>query len=160
MSTSWRVVSSSLLMLIAGAAVAATEHNVPERALPDGLILQMFGLGIGTIAITWVLIPAIFAWRNQLDVLIDLLKEGAIMRFVTVTYIVIVAVTLAIIDRMDGDKVSTLLASIAGYVLGQAVSARKASPEREDREGGKKRMSSLVTPDPQPRPSQAITASE
>src|ERR1700687_3011337 len=66
--------------------------------------------------ITWTSIPIIFAWQGKLDDLLDILRRGTVMRFVTVTYIVLVVVTLALVGRMDGDKVSTILASIAGYV--------------------------------------------
>jgi hypothetical protein len=123
-----------LVLLFLVPAVTAFAQNVKPGPTPlkEESILMMFGIGIGTIAVTWTLIPWIFARQNQLDDLIDILKKGTLMRFVTVTYIVIVVVTLAIIDRLDGDKVSTLLASIAGYVLGQTT--RSNDETREERE--------------------------
>ena len=119
------------LLLSAGGAMAHDTAATARAALPNDIILYMFLGGIGAISVTWVLVPWIFARRDKLDDLIDLLRHGAVMRFVTVTYIVIVAVTLAIVDRLDGDKVATLLASIAGYVLGQATSSKEKG--REDR---------------------------
>src|SRR3954447_12787393 len=107
------------LLLSADRAMAQTVGTTPTP-LPKDIILWMFAGGIGAISITWVLVPWIFASRDKLDDLVELVRHGAVMRFVTVTYIVIVAVTLAIVDRLEGDKVATLLASIAGYVLGQA----------------------------------------
>src|SRR5947207_8760575 len=91
------------LLLSAGNALAQGAGTKPP--LPTNIIMWMFIGGIGAISITWVLVPWIFASRDKLDDLVDLLREGAVMRFVTVTYIVIVAVTLAIVDRLDGDKV-------------------------------------------------------
>jgi hypothetical protein len=55
----------------------------------------------------------IFARQGKLDDLVDILRRGTVMRFVTVTYIVLVVVTLALVGRMDRDKVSTILVSIA-----------------------------------------------
>ena len=153
------------LFLSAGSALAQNHVNpVPTTPpLPTNVIMWMFIGGIGAISITWVLVPWIFASRDKLDDLVDLLREGAVMRFVTVTYIVIVAVTLAIVDRLDGDKVSTLLASIAGYVLGQATIAKRE--ERADAKEAKEaketrraaaaaEQSSLVRTDERPRPAQ------
>jgi hypothetical protein len=142
------------LLFIAGSAMAQGQAAAGQTPLPKDIILWMFAGGIGAISITWVLVPWIFASRDKLDDLVDLLRHGSVMRFVTVTYIVIVAVTLAIVDRLDGDKVSTLLASIAGYVLGQATTSR-----REEREIVEPRRpvaaaepAGLVRPDERPRP--------
>ena len=147
------------LLLSAGRAMAQTVGTAPTP-LPRDIILWMFAGGIGAISITWVVVPWIFASRDKLDDLVELVRHGAVMRFVTVTYIVIVAVTLAIVDRLEGDKVATLLASIAGYVLGQATSSRR--DEREERAARTPTTaetqppSTLVRPDERPRPAQPV----
>jgi hypothetical protein len=148
---------SSLFSVVS--AMAQGQVGTTPTPLPRDIILYMFAGGIGAISITWVLVPWIFASRDKLDDLVDLLRHGAVMRFVTVTYIVIVAVTLAIVDRLDGDKVATLLASIAGYVLGQATSSKRE--ERDERPEPRRTIerqpsSTLVRPDERPRPTQPV----
>lgn len=127
----------------------------PKQPLQENLILWMFGGGIAAITISWLLVPYIFASRGKLDDLVDLLRHGTVMRFVTVTYIVIVVVTLAMVDRLDSDKVSTLLASIAGYVLGQATAPRERErgEEKAPQKPAETQLStSMVRPDGGPRP--------
>jgi len=137
------------LSLSAGTALAQGHDAIPQK-LSDTMIGVLFGFGILAIAATWIAVPLIFARNGQLPALIDLLKRGTVMRFVTVTYIVIVTVTLALIDRLDGDKVATLLASIAGYVLGSVTGARE---ERDESAHSRKTVEqSLVRPDERPRP--------
>jgi hypothetical protein len=108
-----------LLMVISSTTPTWAATDSSQSQLSEPLIKWMFTLGIVCIAVTWTSIPIIFAWQGKLDDLLDILRRGTVMRFVTVTYIVLVVVTLALVGRMDGDKVSTILASIAGYVLGQ-----------------------------------------
>jgi len=142
-------------LFFAAGAMAQGHIEAAPTPLPKDIILWMFAGGIGAISVTWVLVPWIFAKRDRLDDLVDLLRHGAVMRFVTVTYIVIVAVTLAIVDRLDGDKVSTLLASIAGYVLGQATSSKSEErPVRQSRSSSSEpaTTTTLVRPDERPRP--------
>lgn len=90
------------------------------QPLSESLIRWIFTVGIVCITVSWITIPFLFAHQGKLEELLDLLRRGTVMRFVTVTYIVLVVVVLALIGRLEGDKVSTLLGSIAGYVLGQA----------------------------------------
>lgn len=137
-------------MIFAGAAMAETPDK-PHLVLSETMVGVMFGIGIFAIAGAWVAIPLIFAKFGKLDELIDLLRRGAVMRFVTVTYIVIVVVTLALIDRLDGDKVATLLASIAGYVLGSATSQKESNDDEKNR---------AVTAAARPVPEPAAAASE
>jgi len=110
---------SAVLVLCSATPSWAANDQALQQTISEPLIKWMFTLGIVCIAITWTSIPIIFAWQGKLDDLLDILRRGTVMRFVTVTYIVLVVVTLALVGRMDGDKVSTILASIAGYVLGQ-----------------------------------------
>lgn len=108
-----------LLLVLSSSIPIWASTDAQSTQISEPLIKWMFTLGIVCIAITWTSIPIIFAWQGKLDDLLDILRRGTVMRFVTVTYIVLVVVTLALVGRMDGDKVSTILASIAGYVLGQ-----------------------------------------
>ncbi len=96
----------------------------------------MFTLGLVCVSVTWVAIPVIFAYKNKLDEMLDLLRRGAVIRFVTITYIVLVIVILSLIGKLQGDKVATLLASIAGYVLGQATSQERRGSEETTDGGG------------------------
>jgi hypothetical protein len=154
-----RSVSGVVFLSIVARAAMAQGHESTVRPLSDQMVGIMFGIGIVAIAGAWVAIPLIFARFGKLDELIDLLRRGAVMRFVTVTYIVIVVVTLALIDRLDGDKVSTLLASIAGYVLGSATSARESSDD--DAAARKHARGHAVTPaDARPHPAPGAAASE
>jgi hypothetical protein len=153
------VLSLIVFSLYAGTAVAQTQAQ-PRPPLSNMMITAMFGAGILAIAATWITVPIIFARNGHLGDLIELLKRGAVMRFVTVTYIVIVTVTLALIDRLDGDKVATLLASIAGYVLGSATGARE---EREESSHARKAPTepraaetTLVRADERPRPAPQV----
>jgi hypothetical protein len=141
----------ALLLAAVALPAAAQNHGADPPTLGPWMIGIMFAVGILAIAATWIAVPMIFARNGQLPALIDLLKRGAVMRFVTVTYIVIVTVTLALIDRLDGDKVATLLASIAGYVLGSVTSSRE---EREETTTVPKKTveQTLVRPDERPRP--------
>jgi len=96
----------------------AEQSNTPQ-SISEPLIRWIFTVGIVAITVSWITIPVLFAWQGKLEEMLDLIRRGTVMRFVTVTYIVLVVVTLALIGRLDGDKVATILASIAGYVLGQ-----------------------------------------
>lgn len=142
----------AMFLAIVPLEAAAQGHGVTPAPLDPWILGLMFGIGIVSIAAAWIAVPMIFARNGQLPALIDLLKRGAVMRFVTVTYIVIVTVTLALIDRLDGDKVATLLASIAGYVLGSVTSAREERTEESAASSKKTAEQSLVKPDERPRP--------
>ena len=141
------------LAVVAPSAMAESADK-PHFVLSQTMVGIMFGIGIFAIAGAWVAIPLIFAKFGKLDELIDLLRRGAVMRFVTVTYIVIVVVTLALIDRLDGDKVATLLASIAGYVLGSATSQKESSDD------GSRRSAAVTAADAQRLRAQPAAASE
>src|SRR5262249_44485420 len=143
--------SMLIVFFFLSTAMAESASASSKQPLANWVILTLFGVGIVCIAASWIIVPIVFARRAHLDDLIDLLKRGTVMPPVTQSYIVIVAVTLAIIDRLDGGKVSTLLGSIAGYVLGQATS------HREEEEAARRRTHaehSLVKPDEKPRPAQ------
>src|SRR5262245_6810946 len=110
------------------ATLFQSNEPVQPMNLSEPLIKWMFTLGLICISVTWTSIPLIFAYKDKLDEMLDLLRRGTVIRFVTITYIVLVVVTLALVGRLDSDKVSTLLASIAGYVLGQATSSGGKTP--------------------------------
>ena len=111
-----------VLVVLAFSLPAAAQAATQTQQLSEPTIKWIFTFGIVCIAISWVMIPLIFAYKNKLEEMLDLLRRGTVIRFVTITYIVLVIVTLSLIGKLDGDKVATLLASIAGYVLGQATS--------------------------------------
>jgi hypothetical protein len=124
------------LSSIVTTALALQVQGDQSTPLSEPLIKWMFTTGVLCIAVTWTAIPIIFAYYGKLDEVIDLLRRGTVVRFVTITYIVLVIVILSITGKMSGDKVSTLLASIAGYVLGQATQAGRREPEpKSDKDG-------------------------
>src|SRR3954452_3615274 len=104
--------------------------------LSEPAAFKMFLVGILVVGAAWTITPLVFVLKNQTDTLLRGLREGSILRYVTITYIVLVAVTLSLVDKLDGDKVATLLASIAGYVLGQGSRPRE---EHHDESAGRKK---------------------
>ena len=108
-----------LLILCDSSSAWSADQAVVPQTIGEPLIRWIFTVGIVCITISWISIPILFAWQGKLDEMLEVLRKGTVLRFVTITYIVLVVVTLALIGRLDGDKVATILASIAGYVLGQ-----------------------------------------
>jgi len=156
-----RSVVISLLSLFVASAALAQNHGGTIGALPTNVILIMFTTGVIGIAAAWIAIPMIFAKANKLDQLIELLRHGTVIRFVTITYIVIVVVILGLTDRVDGDKVATLLAGIAGYVLGQGTTHARDEMSSDDTARRPTQASdvNLVRPDERPRPAPAAETS-
>src|SRR5262249_16100876 len=88
---------------------------------PDNDVIKLiFLVGMTSITVSWIMIPALFAWRGELAQLYRLVQQGSVIKFITVTYIVLVIVILWLIGRLADDKISTLLAAILGYILGEA----------------------------------------
>jgi hypothetical protein len=120
-------------LALAGFASQATAGVTLPAALgaqiSEQTALVMYVVGVVSVAMSWVTIVALFAWRNELPSMMNLIMRGPVIKFVTVTYIVVVIVTLGLINRLEHDDISTLLAAIAGYVLGDRRSeGRAASP--------------------------------
>ena len=59
------------------------------------------------------------ALRNHPGVLDRLFSEGFFLRMITVVFIVIAASILSAVDKLTSD-LSTILAAVAGFVLGSA----------------------------------------
>jgi hypothetical protein len=114
----------------AQSGVQTSEAPKPQQ-LSEPTIKWIFSIGLACVSIAWVLIPMIFAYQGKLEEMLDLLRRGAVIRFVTITYIVLVIVILSLIGKLEGDKVATLLASIAGYVLGQSTPSDKVQGPTE-----------------------------
>ncbi|WP_257461479.1 hypothetical protein [Archangium lipolyticum] len=128
----------------------APESPKPFELTPN-LVLAMYGLGIAAITVAWVAITWLFARKNALGDLIDLVKRGPLIKFVTVTYIIIVIVTLSLVGQLESSHVSTLLGAIAGYVLGD-----RGRDERVVEENcPEPRPSRAGAPPPPPDPKQA-----
>jgi hypothetical protein len=106
------------LTLLAGLALAQDTESPKPFEMTSNLVLWMYGMGIGANSVAWVAIVWLFAQKNALSDLLDLVKRGPLIKFVTVTYIIIVIVTLSLVGQLEGSHVSTLLGAIAGYVLG------------------------------------------
>ncbi|HEX5752434.1 MAG TPA: hypothetical protein VFZ09_39880 [Archangium sp.] len=106
------------LTLLAGLALAQDTESPKRFEMTPNLVLWMYGLGIGAISVAWVAIVWLFAHKDALSDLLDLVKRGPLIKFVTVTYIIIVIVTLSLVGQLESSHVSTLLGAIAGYVLG------------------------------------------
>ena len=117
-----RIAGLGLLALALPFSLLALPVDVPEGAekISETTIRYIFTVGTISVAISWLAVLGIVAWKQQFATLVDLIRNGPLIKFVTVTYIVIVVVTLALLGKLSGDKVSTLLASIVGYVLGDA----------------------------------------
>jgi hypothetical protein len=113
-----RLTLAAGLTLLPGLALAQDSESPTRFELTPDLVKCMYLSGILAISLAWVGITLLFAWRNSLDVLIDLVKRGPLIKFVTVTYIIIVIVTLSLVGQLESSHVSTLLGAIAGYVLG------------------------------------------
>jgi hypothetical protein len=107
--------------------LAAVIDPVP---LKETTIQWMFIFGVGAVAAAWIILPLGAILMQKSDMLVEILRQGTVLRYITVTYIVIIVVTLAMIGRMQSDQVSTILASIAGYVLGQGTRQPHASESR------------------------------
>jgi len=126
---------------------------MPGPQPSEHLIFWIFTIGIFSITLSWITIPVVFVYRNKVDDLFRLVQQGSVIKFITVTYIVLVVVTLGLIGRLEPDKISTLLAAILGYILGEAggrVAATSASPPSEEALGGPSRG---TPPAPPARPS-------
>ena len=103
-------------------------------------------MGIGAITLAWVGIVWMFAWRKALNDLLDLAKRGPVIKFVTVTYIIVVIVTLSLVGQLESSHVSTLLGAIAGYVLGD-----RGREEKRPARGPEPRSSPAELPARRPR---------
>ncbi|QRN97769.1 hypothetical protein JRI60_01390 [Archangium violaceum] len=106
------------LILMPVLVLAQAPESSKQFELTPDLVLWMYGMGIAAISIAWVLIAWLFARNKALGDLVDLVKRGPLIKFVTVTYIIIVIVTLSLVGQLESSHVSTLLGAIAGYVLG------------------------------------------
>ena len=128
----------ALLLLCRELAAQATQEAAQpaaptkESILPvsEKGILLIYTVGVISIAVSWTAVAGLFAWRNKLDALIDLIRRGPLIKFVTVTYIVVVIVTLGLIHRLEHDDIATLLAAIAGYILGERPGGRMSDTAR------------------------------
>jgi predicted small integral membrane protein len=122
-------VGCTVLALEAGARgadvdrVALLHH---ELDMSERGILFMYGIGVAAIALAWISIVGLFAWKGKLDELMDQVRDGPLIKFVTVTYIIVVIVTLGLIGKLESAHVSTLLGAIAGYVLGERSGQRQS----------------------------------
>jgi hypothetical protein len=134
-----RIALAAGFILTPGLVLAQGSETAKPFEMTSGLVLQMFGIGISAITVAWMGIVGLFAWKNALNDLLDLVKRGPVIKFVTVTYIIVVIVTLSLVGQLESSHVSTLLGAIAGYVLGDR--------GREER--------SLKHVGPEPRPSRA-----
>lgn len=117
-------------------ASAATAGEAP--VLDTKTAFWMYVIGIAAVGIAWTVVPLAFIIRGQTDTLVDVLKQGTALRYITVTYIVLIVVTLALVGKLDSKDVSTLLAGIAGYVLGQSGRQREGSEAAHDTQHEKK----------------------
>jgi hypothetical protein len=97
------------LLLTSGIALAQSPESAKPFELTSDLVLWMYGIGIGAITLAWVGIVWMFAWRKALNDLLDLEKRGPVIKFVTVTYIIVVIVTLSLVGQLESSHVSTLL---------------------------------------------------
>jgi hypothetical protein len=111
------------------------ESNLQQRKSPeDWVILAVFGIGIGAILVSWIVIPYIFAQNNKLDDLLDLVRHGQGIKFVTVLYVVLIIFTLGLLNLLESSHLSTLLAAIIGYVLGEATARIEREPSKKPAE--------------------------
>ncbi len=76
------------------------------------------------LAFSWV--GLFFFLRKQPEVLRSLFGEGIFLRMITVVFIITSASMLALADKLSSE-VSTILAGIAGFVLGGLKSTKKNS---------------------------------
>lgn len=102
------------------AAESAYAQTTAAASPSESLIKWIFTIGISSITVSWIVIPILFALRGELPSLYRLVQQGTVIKFITVTYIVLVIVTLGLINKLESDKISTLLAAILGYILGEA----------------------------------------
>jgi hypothetical protein len=66
-----------------------------------------------------VAVALFFSIRNQPAIIEQMFSEGFFLRMVTVVFIVSAASILALADKLTSD-LSTILAAVAGFVLGEA----------------------------------------
>jgi hypothetical protein len=128
------------LTILADACWAEVSAQDQPRT-PDWVILSVFGIGIFAILASWIIIPIVFAYRCQLLELLDLVKRGQVLKVVTVLYVVLIIFTLGLLNILKSDHLSTLLAAIIGYVLGESAArgigddSEKSPPQsKEQRE--------------------------
>jgi hypothetical protein len=130
-------------MMLAWSTVAAlsscqafTAEPAQSVQLSEWGILAMYFAGVIAIAVAWVYVVHVAAKEKVLNELISILRQGHLIQFVTITYIIIVIVTLGLIGKLESSHVSTLLGAIAGYVLGQRSSeAAKNDKDKQDPKG-------------------------
>ena len=111
--------------------VLAPGSDVPAK---DALkfTLTVFWASLVALTVFWAVVVIVFAQGKELDRLIDLTKSGLVLKLVTVVAIVAIIFILGLVGRLTAESVTTLLASIAGYVLGESSgknqSAKPANP--------------------------------
>jgi hypothetical protein len=90
------------------------------------LIWWVFCFSILMLAAFWAFTITIFGSKNELALVADLTKSGLVLKLVTVVAIVAIIFILGLVGRVESNQVTTVLASIAGYVLGEsAATARR-----------------------------------
>jgi hypothetical protein len=117
------------LTLTPGLVLAQPAGESKPFEMTETLVRWMFAIGIIAISAAWVAVTAVFAWKNSLNQLLNILMRGPLIKFVTVTYIIVVIVTLSLVGQLESSHVSTLLGAIAGYVLGDRGREEKSAPD-------------------------------
>ena len=128
MGTTWTV------LLLQAAESSAKTEPVPDMKTA----FWMYVIGIVAVGLAWTVVPLVFVLKGETKTLVDVLKQGTALRYVTVTYIVLIVVTLALVGKLEGKEVSTLLAGIAGYVLGQSGRQRDSEHAADETKPAKK----------------------
>src|SRR6266853_544445 len=100
----------------------------PLTLAPEQFVCLCIAFIIGLV-LSWI---AVFiCLRNQPKALVALFAGGLFLRILTVLFIVCCAFGLALAGRLSAE-VSTILAGIAGYVLGTARAEKKNREDETD----------------------------
>jgi hypothetical protein len=129
--TSGVLISVMAVLPVLAATAVFAQSAAPPPPVPSGpseeLVKWTIQATLVCITLSWLGIVGFVGIRGDFHFLVDLIKTGPLIKFVTVTYIVIAVAILGMLKVIDADNVSALLGSIAGYILGQATSPRAGS---------------------------------
>ena len=131
-NTSAVLMSLTLVLLVSTATAVFTQSppaatSQAAQGPSEALVKWTIEATLVCITLSWLGIVGFVGIRGDFHFLVDLIKTGPLIKFVTVTYIVIAVAILGMLRVIDADNVSALLGSIAGYILGQTTSQRSGS---------------------------------
>src|SRR5262249_19458626 len=126
-NTSAVLISLTAVLLVSTATAVFTQSppaatSQVAQGPSEELVKWTIEATLACITLSWLGIVGFVGFRGDFHLLVDLIKTGPLIKFVTVTYIVIAVAILGMMKIIDSDNIAALLGSIAGYILGQTTS--------------------------------------